>query len=362
MVYTNKNIINYEESSLYNNPFLYYSQSHIVGIDINQDNYPNILGLCIIDDKTLYTTVAQAIFRLRKLNMGHEINFYVLNILNTTPKKIYEMLKTNDTNNKNSKHNLLIYQTIKSIVRKNNSDRSTDMQFSNFYKEKTKYYFFDNKMPGNTENLIDGILSYDLVKDMDMFKEISKLDVLTRLVYNIDTLSHDITTETENQKTLEHQNEFSIVTNEVKSSRFYPPVFYVLKNNIFDTITENLESVSVKLYDRLYCLPNIFVNVSNCTYEEEIINPIYFVYIDTKNKLLIIPEYMLENVYNKFVVFDKRLQIINTEFQYKIKDNILFINEIMEYPFIKLFSMKSEIVNCFDMDILSQVGQIEKVN
>ena len=60
-----------------------------------------MLGLCIIDEKTLYTTVAQAMFRLRKLNMGHRINFYIINkekidIIINEPKDIYTYLKINN--------------------------------------------------------------------------------------------------------------------------------------------------------------------------------------------------------------------------------------------------------------------------
>ena len=32
-------------------------------------------GLCIIDEYSYYSQIAQAMFRLRKLNMGHSIDF-----------------------------------------------------------------------------------------------------------------------------------------------------------------------------------------------------------------------------------------------------------------------------------------------
>jgi hypothetical protein len=49
----------------YDNPFIYYSQSNLIGVDINQDNYPSLRGLCIIDNNVIYSTIAQAIYRLR---------------------------------------------------------------------------------------------------------------------------------------------------------------------------------------------------------------------------------------------------------------------------------------------------------
>jgi hypothetical protein len=74
-VIINNNIEDYSESTNYTDPFIYYSQAHTVGIDIKQDNYPNLKGLCIIDKNSLYTDVAQGIFRLRKINLGHTVSF-----------------------------------------------------------------------------------------------------------------------------------------------------------------------------------------------------------------------------------------------------------------------------------------------
>ena len=63
------------ENIIYEKPFFYYDQAHIVGIDIKQDNYPILHGLCIVDNLSYYSEVAQAMFRLRKLNLGHRISF-----------------------------------------------------------------------------------------------------------------------------------------------------------------------------------------------------------------------------------------------------------------------------------------------
>ena len=46
------------ENKIYNKPFIYYSQSHIIGTDIKQDKYPSLLGLCIIDKNIIYTTLS----------------------------------------------------------------------------------------------------------------------------------------------------------------------------------------------------------------------------------------------------------------------------------------------------------------
>ena len=66
----------YNEFTNYINPFIYYSQAHTVGVDIKQDKYPNLKGICLVDKHTTYKEVAQGIFRLRKLNLGHTVILY----------------------------------------------------------------------------------------------------------------------------------------------------------------------------------------------------------------------------------------------------------------------------------------------
>ena len=90
------NKVIYDSNHPYESPFIYYSQSHIIGIDIKQDLYPVMKGLCIIDDLSIYSQVAQAMFRLRKLNMGHKIEFIYIDkdeTLELNNKKLYNLLK-----------------------------------------------------------------------------------------------------------------------------------------------------------------------------------------------------------------------------------------------------------------------------
>ena len=59
--------------------FYYYSQRNTVGIDFKQPT--QIYGLVIINEHNNYTQVAQGIYRLRKLNVGHKFDiFYTGNI------------------------------------------------------------------------------------------------------------------------------------------------------------------------------------------------------------------------------------------------------------------------------------------
>ena len=358
-VYSDNNIIEYVESVIYNNPFLYYSQSHIVGIDIDQDRYPNILGLCIIDNKTLYTTVAQAVFRLRKLNMGHSVNFYIINKPDKvfTQEDIYKMLEINDIRNKENKHPSLIYQTIKSIIRKNNK---SDKPFEDKYKEKIKYYF-NTKRETDVQKLLSEIISYPEAQELPIFNHINNITILTKLIYNIDNLSHNIEQEkTQEQESDQESNQelqikfnmnFHIMYTILPDFKYY----IVLKNNIFDNIEEDEEfnNLTLKLNDDIYCLPNI--SVDDYPYYDKINNnttKLFFVYLNKKKVLLIVPEYMLMYIYNKFLIFDFKMNIINKEFSYIKERNLPIINKIMENDFIKLCSLKNEDISFEKLNII----------
>ena len=67
--FKNNQIINYDKYTNYDLPFIYYSQADTIGIDIKQEKYPIMNGLCIIDKTLQYSQVAQGMFRLRKLNL-----------------------------------------------------------------------------------------------------------------------------------------------------------------------------------------------------------------------------------------------------------------------------------------------------
>ena len=73
---TNKNgVITIQEydGKIHPDAFIFYDNKHIVGIDIKQP--AKMLGLVTINKFNKYTDISQAIFRMRNLNEGHEINF-----------------------------------------------------------------------------------------------------------------------------------------------------------------------------------------------------------------------------------------------------------------------------------------------
>jgi hypothetical protein len=137
LIYKDGNIELYSETNIYYKPFIYYSQAHIVGIDIKQDLYPNMNGLCIINDISEYTTVAQSMCRLRKLNMGHVITFLYLGKINNV-NELLDKINTNEKTTKEFKYDSLIYQTLKSEIRKKLPYDNKDMFLENYIEDKSK--------------------------------------------------------------------------------------------------------------------------------------------------------------------------------------------------------------------------------
>src|SRR5436305_9308727 len=58
--------------------FIYYDEKHTRGIDVKSQ--PLIMkGLVTVGPSNNLTNISQGIYRIRKLNFGHSIDFYMLN-------------------------------------------------------------------------------------------------------------------------------------------------------------------------------------------------------------------------------------------------------------------------------------------
>jgi hypothetical protein len=137
----------YDNTIYYNNQVIYYySQRHIVGIDFKQ---PNILnGLVLIDDSNNYTQIAQAVYRMRKLNRGHRVNIgYCGKKKDMNKQKVYDYLVDNDKIFLQSVKNLTLLQMLKYAYRK---------FVSNNYRENflDPLYKFTNITDSNILNVI----------------------------------------------------------------------------------------------------------------------------------------------------------------------------------------------------------------
>ncbi len=124
--------------------FIYYDNKHIIGIDFKQPL--NMNGLVLIHKHNKLTEVAQGIFRLRKVNITHTIDFYINKPSDFSDlNELYEHLKKNGEKHIQNSMYYMDIQLIKYLTRK----------MSNY---DNKYYFeeiltnFNSTNNNNVEN------------------------------------------------------------------------------------------------------------------------------------------------------------------------------------------------------------------
>lgn len=76
--------------------FIYYDQKHTVGIDYPQKI--RMQGLVTVTNFNRLTDISQGIFRLRKLNKGHSVDFYINNMKINSSEQLYEYLVHSEIN------------------------------------------------------------------------------------------------------------------------------------------------------------------------------------------------------------------------------------------------------------------------
>ena len=338
--------LDYHDSEKYTNAFIYYSQTHTIGVDIKQDNYPNMKGLCIINMNNNYTTIAQAIFRLRKINLGHEVDFFIINnspIINNQIE-LYNVLKKNDDLEKNNKHNPLMFQTLKALVRKRKYNNSNNIDNIDIYSEKIKYYFENS----NYHSLLDGILDItNLTHDETKIYDGIRLK-LFELVYNIkyDEINIQQNTEIESEKMIKND----IVTDNIGYMTKYDSFDIYLTSDIYKDIYKYSIPINadINILLNLFSLTELvghtdksFIIYKNIKYKK---NP-QFLFAYSKNKLIIVSDNMIRYLYDKYVLLDLNLHFINfTEISHLVDDD--FHNKIKIWretiDFIKIFDTFDE--------------------
>ena len=347
MVYRNNNLEKFNEYIIYKKPFIYYDQAHIIGIDIKQDNYPILHGLCIVDKLSFYSEVAQAMFRLRKLNLGHKISFVLNNFPVKDKSELYEKFKKNEKDLIKNQNNSMNLQALKSDIRK---ERPENSNFKVNYKEKIFYYFKEEFL--NENDTLKYIFTEDEINKIDFSKYKLTKEIIKNLIYDINFNNQNIEIQYEEniettQETEEKQEILQNKEQNVDKLYFYDMeilnLFEKYKYKSFNFIKEikteeDYYKYSFKLDDILSYLPNIFM--SNCDSILNNTNPCWgiynlsdllFVYIHHVKKFILIPKYMVYFLYNDFIMYDMDLDIINKQKLYlwdkeaekKLKKNIL---------------------------------------
>ena len=332
-VYSNDILTDYTPSKNYLNPFLYYSQTHIVGIDIKQDKYPKLKGLCIIDSKSTYSIVAQSMFRLRKLNQGHSIDFLFINKpTNITSKELYSYLLCNEYSNQYNKIDYLNYQTIKSEIRKRRYQNKIEPVFKDNFKEKVKHYYLES-IPSieQIDKIFEEIITKDEIETNELdelFGLINNQKTLLKLVYKINSLACEQEQEQEKEKLKQIEITKSPDLNIVPFS-----INYGFNDKLIDwskfCTDSYLNKYAIRINDLISYLPNIYCAYDLYNYYPNYTSIIY-VYIIPIGKVLVIPGYMLGYFINEYPVFNYKLEIFNRikfddiSFIERIKTNIIF--------------------------------------
>jgi len=371
----NNKIEKLNENIKYNKPFFYYDQSHIVGIDIKQDNYPILHGLCIVDNFSYYSEVAQAIFRLRKLNMGHKVSFILKDFKLNNSTELLCKFRYNETNLIAQQKDILNLQALKSDIRKKIVETNDD--FIENYKEKIFYYFY-NKLSMNPLELI---FNKENTPTIDLPKYDLTEEKIKKIVFNLDfkitEIQHQVNTQTQNQTQNQSQNQTQNQTQINIKNEEYIFIFNILKNfqkykfknfDFMKTINnnDNFNKYTIKINNLLSFLPNIFytnfyssdfcIFIDNTDFNLDLI----FMYIPEIEKFILIPKYMIFylNDYDyDFLLYDINLNIINLDKKILVNNDKL--DELEDNLLVKI------ITNNFTLDdfhsLECNLNEIDKV-
>ena len=376
MVLYNNSVTKYDPYLNLINPFIYYSQSHIIGVDISQDNYPTLKGLCIIDSHSKYTTIAQAIFRLRKLNMGHTIDFYHINW--SIPSNLIKQFNDKDNEYKINKYPLLLYQTFKSIYRNILKNNPSD-DFKKIHTEEIKYYYtgeykkyeitindeeinpaFGNYFSGILDQTFRMMQTHEILKSI-MLKlqsyNINNRDIFSELIFNIVTtglqISRQIEKQTTNEQMMMHQQQQNILpsTNYITNKKLRQTqntimISLMFRHEILININQdNYTEYALKIdneTENIYYLPNIFCNHSSFRYTE---NKSGIICIYINNSMLLIPFYCFL-YFKKYPMFNLQLNWFYGNNEYDQKS----IDKFKNSRFFKIMDINN--TNKNDIDLL----------
>lgn len=332
-VVSNNINLEYTVSKKYLKPFIYYSQGHVVGVDIKQDYLPRMKGLVTINNKSVYTNVAQAVFRLRKLNLGHSVDIlFVTNDtdIQLTSTDVCNLIKCNDEKLKINKRDLLIYQTLKSEIRKRDiqlmlqwykdknislSLKSYGIHFNKVYTEKIKYYFTE-PFPQESKLYLKEIVTInELLSSFNkLFNKINNIDKLKKLVFNMDSDNINITVSRETEK--EVVNVKAIGSTVEKIHIFEQPIIkFDYTKYIFDYISEPdiFNRITIPINKYISCVPNICTHFDGYKFNRNN-SGLIFVFIPNMLKLLLIPGYMAPIFSHNYILLNTRnLTLLNNK-------------------------------------------------
>jgi len=337
----------YNATIKYDKPFFYYDQKHIVGTDIKQDFYPNIKGICLIDNNSKYTSVAQAMFRLRKINMGHTIDLLLTNFRNDD---VIEFLNKNDEIEKEGKKKHLEFQILKSNFRKKRTGTIEENS-----RETIKYYYMPKDFTKDITEIMNGIFNKSEIQEI-LTDNKYNIEILQELIFNIDSSSPNQNKEIEKENEVQKQKELCINLNNEKdevliNSNFFIPIKSDLLNNFiekFDDIVYEFHKINgIKICFFVNLLSTI---VYDCDYkfsdEGNNGSNILFLYLkqDVHRVIIMFRSEDLGFFVNKYPILNYNLLLINKSDN--VKDKISKEDrQLLKQHFLFKIINKNEIIS-----------------
>jgi hypothetical protein len=385
--------LEYSSSKKYFKPFIYYSQGHVVGVDIRQDYLPKMKGLVTINPKSIYTNVAQAVFRLRKINMGHSVDIlYISKDLNRLSSvDVCNIIKFNEEKQKADKSKLLTYQTLKSEIRKdltitminrasgfynslitkkqNNGEIIDEKEmlndlnkykitaFNEIYKEKIKYYFME-PFPSTNQEYLTNIVNIKTAKFSTtfnkLFKKIDDVNILKKLVFSIDSDCANVTI----SKSIEKEVEKEVIKIKEVSNTIFNELGFskpLLKWDYIQYLFTNLknpdifERICFPINEVVSCVPNITVQFNGSEFVKNKSGQVWVLVPEVK-KILLVPGYMGPIFASEYVLLScKNLTLINYNMVNKYYESSKLIEEFKENDLIEFINL-GDYVNSYELD------------
>lgn len=312
--------------------FIYYDQKHTIGIDIPDQPYL-MKGLVTVNYFNNFTNVIQGIYRLRKINYGHSVDFLTINLEDfKNVEKLLEFLNLNDKKYKNSTLSRASLQQIKYLTKINNN--IDPLVHTKTYKEDIFYEIdYINENSDLNKNILKKYikLHYYPEKDSEYFEIIKNLcqqvnDTNNNLMdQNIEeqiSISEEINKNIEkkiilNNNSLKNQLYFNR-NNWIIQYYYHPKVWdfknistnkiidkiineYFIKNNIYVSLS------IFQMNDYLYY--DILGNRKSAIKYEDIIYNYY--YIVNNEKVLIIKGWEKIIIENQKLINNDKMNIFN---------------------------------------------------
>ena len=335
----------------------------------------------MIDNLNTYTEVAQSVFRLRKLNQGHTIQLYSININDDYNKTdITDILVDRDDKNKKLKFKNLTYQIIKANVR---ATRKKLNKTKEIFNEDVKHIFMEgNRDIIDNEEILKGILTDSEIKSHQKLINIILLNEpskLKELVYNINSSSFAINEVKSTQINANiDQSKVNQTNNRVNDIGRYD--FSKYSHNYKYTHDKIVKNYNLS---NLYDLENVLFNPSILTslnyYYKAYFNPLLLVIKKDNLDIIIIPAtdiYLYSNdlivnilgnsinynLFEKEPNIDKIIELQkNSEFIKFLSNDINIFNKLLEKEnyilfviFLKINGAK-KIINSNDIEFLKRI-------